>query len=196
MTKKTTPPQRTNRKVNESTASAADNVSDPLDARECLRNGVTGPVGRFLRDEVAPLLRSLSAAGQRSTASDDLPPPDPDWPFEFGAADMQWAINRGRSELVAQYPIEIAKVLSTLGDMLDPEGTSEYVLRPTRRRRGKPKDASFSNREAQIIHELESSRARHGGKLEAALAEVGAKRKLSRATLMRIRGRAKQTRRC
>jgi hypothetical protein len=51
-----------------------------------------------------------------------------------------WAIERGHSELVGDYLREVGKLMTLLGDLLDPQGRCEYQLKPVRRRRGKPKN--------------------------------------------------------
>jgi hypothetical protein len=193
MRKEKTLLQKINRKADKSKAN--NEASDPFDAKECLENGVTATVGRYLRDEVAPLLRSLSNPEQQRDIVGDLSAPDPDQPFEFNTADVLWAIKSGKSELHARYPGELAKAISLLGDMLDPNGRSEFCLEAKRRRKGRPREASFVDLEGRIVRELKFARLRADGKLEAALSEVGTRSKLSRSTLFRIWARRNGSRR-
>ena len=171
---------------------SADDVTNPSDAMECLENGSIGSVGRYLRDQAGPLLRSLAKPDPQKQVVGDLPVTDADQPFEFETADIQRAIQNGHWGLGAQYPGELAKALVLLGDMLDPNGRSEYQLKPTRRHKGRPYDPSFADRDGDIFRDLKFARRRLGGKLEAAISEVGEKRKLGRSTLLRIWGARKR----
>jgi hypothetical protein len=168
-------------------------VCSPSDAMECLENGSIGAVGRYLRDQAGPVLRSLAKLDPQKQVVGDLPVTDADQPFEFETADVQRAIQNGHWGLGAQYPGELAKVVSLLGDMLDPGGASEYQLKPARRRKGRPQAPSFADRDGDIFRELKFARCRLGGKLEAAISAVGEKRKLSRSSLLRIWGKRNES---
>jgi hypothetical protein len=64
-------------------------VTNPFDAREALENGSVAGIGRYLRDDVAPLLRLIAERRhrplQRTTKS---PGYDPDLEFEFESTDV------------------------------------------------------------------------------------------------------------
>ena len=162
----------------------SDDVTNPSDARESLKRGSVGPVGRYLRIEVSSLLRALAEPQRQRRARDELPGYDPDYEFEFNTPDVLWAIQNGREELVGQNPVELAKLFTVLGDMLDPSGNSEFKLKPRRRRRGMPKNRALADRDGAVVQDLKFSLARHG-KLEAAVSEVGPKHKRGRSTLFR-----------
>jgi hypothetical protein len=104
------------------------------------------------------------------------------------------AIERGYSELVGDYLREVGKLMTLLGDMLDPQGRCEFQLKPVRRRRGKPKDHKRAFLEGKIHQDLKFARIRLGGKLEAAISEVSEKYNCSRATLLRVWKRYERTR--
>jgi hypothetical protein len=74
------------------------------------------------------------------------------------------------------------QVLNVIAEMLDPQGTTDLRLKCGRRRRGRP--LSSADRDAEIAQDIEASRISCGGKLEAALAEVGKRRGISRSTLL------------
>jgi hypothetical protein len=82
---------------------------------------------------------------------------------------------------------DAARLVRVLAGQADPQGTTEFKLRLGRRRRGRPSRPRTPCRNAEIVQDIESSRARGGGKLEAALNDVGERRKLSRSTLLAIR---------
>ena len=169
-------------------------VSNPSDAREALENGSLAAVARYLRDDVAPLLRLIAEHRHRPSQRTTKPPGyDPDVEFEFDTADIVWAIESGHSELVDDYLRRHAKLMTVLGDMLDPEGTSEHWLKPVRRKRGRPRNEMQAFRESDIHRDLRFARARLG-KLEAAISEVSEKYNRSRATLLRVWKRYERTR--
>lgn len=136
-------------------------------------------------------LREESACGRTRIA--DLPGHDPDWPFECETGDVLAAIEGGQSELVAQYPPELAKLVVLLGDMLDPEGRGEFQLKPVRRRKGRPANKKRDLVEGSIYRDLKFARARLGGKLEAAISEVTKSYGINRSTALRIWGKHKRT---
>jgi hypothetical protein len=71
----------------------AAQISSPSDAREALGNGSIAGIGRYLRDDVARLLRLLAERRHRQSQSTTKPPGyDPDVEFEFDTADIIWAI--------------------------------------------------------------------------------------------------------
>jgi hypothetical protein len=161
-------------------------LSTPFDAREALENGSVAGIGRYLRDDVASLLKLIPKHRQQSGQQSTNPPGyDPDLEFEFDTANMAWAIESGHSELVDDYLREHGKLMALLGDMLDPKGRSEFQLKPVRRRRGKPNDDERVFREDKIHQDLRFAHVR-GGKLEAAIAEMSEKYNLSRSTVFRI----------
>jgi hypothetical protein len=170
-------------------------LSNPSDAREALENGSVTGIGRYLRDDIAPLLRLIAKRPHRPSQRTTKPPSgyDPDLEFKFDTADVAWAIEGGRSELVDDYLREHGKLITLLGDMFDPEGRSEFQLKPVRRRRGKPQDRERVFLEGKIHQDLRFARARLG-KLEAAIAEVSQKYNLARSTLLRIWKRYERTR--
>jgi hypothetical protein len=162
-------------------------LSTPFDAREALENGSVAGIGRYLRDDVASLLKLIPKHRQKSGQQSTNPPGyDPDLEFEFDTADMAWAIESGHSELVDDFLRQLAGFLRPLGDMLDPAGRGEFQLRPVRRRKGKPKNQKQAILEGNIHRDLRFARIRLGGKLEAAIAEVSEKYNLSRSTVFRI----------
>jgi hypothetical protein len=162
-------------------------ATNPADAREALENGSLAAVARYLRDDVAPLLRLIAEHRHRPSQRTTKPPGyDPDLEFEFDTADVTWAIENGHSGLVDDFLRQLAGFLRPLGDMLDPAGRGEFQLKPVRRRKGKPKDQKQAILEGNIHRDLRFARIRLGGKLEAAISEVGEKYKCSRATLMRV----------
>jgi hypothetical protein len=162
-------------------------LSTPFDAREALENGSVAGIGRYLRDDVASLLKLIPKHRQQSGQQSTNPPGyDPDLEFEFDTADMAWAIESGHSELVDDFLRQLAGFLRPLGDMLDPAGRGEFQLRPVRRRKGKPKNQKQAILEGNIHRDLRFARIRLAGKLEAAIAEVSEKYNLSRSTVFRI----------
>jgi hypothetical protein len=166
---------------------ATTEVTNPFDARENLENGSVAGIGRYLHDDVGPLLRLIAERRHRPSQRTTTPPGcDSDSEFECDTADVVWAIENGHSELVDQYLRRLAKITTVLGDMLDPEGGSEHWLKPVRRKRGNPRTEMQANRESDIHRDLIFARVRLGGKLEAAISEVSEKYKCSRATLMRV----------
>jgi hypothetical protein len=162
-------------------------VTDPVDAREQLENGSVATVGQYIRDDMTLLLKSLvkERCPTRARAS-KLPGYDPDREFEFETANILWAIENGHVDLVASSVRELAKVMTLLGDMLDPNGTTEFQLKPIRRRKGRPRGRLQASLEDNVYRDLKFARIRLGGKLEAAVSEVGEKYRLSRSTLLRI----------
>jgi hypothetical protein len=168
-------------------------VSNPSDAREALEHGSVAGIGRYLRDDVPSLLRLIAERrhSQRTTKPAGY---DPDSEFEFDTTDVAWAIENGLSGLVDDYLREVGKLMTLLGDMLDPQGRCEFQLKPVRRRRGKPKDHKRAFLEGKIHQDLKFARIRLGGKLEAAISEVSEKYNCSRATLLRVWKRYERTR--
>jgi hypothetical protein len=168
-------------------------VSNPSDAREALEHGSVAGIGSYLRDDVPSLLRLIAERrhSQRTTKPASY---DPDSEFEFDTTDVAWAIENGLSELVDDYLREVGKLMTLLGDMLDPQGRCEFQLKPVRRRRGKPKDHERAFLEGKIHQDLKFARIRLGGKLEAAISEVSEKYNCSRATLLRVWKRYERTR--
>jgi hypothetical protein len=162
-------------------------VTNPFDARQELERGSVAAVGPYLRDDVASLLRSLASnRGQTGQAVTELPGHDGEREFEFETANILWAIETGHADLVASSGRELEKVMTLLGDMLDPSGASEFQLKPVRRRKGRPSNQSRASPEDNVYRDLKFARLRLGGKLEAAISEVGEKYRLSRSTLLRI----------
>jgi hypothetical protein len=162
-------------------------VTNPFDAREALENGSVAGIGRYLRDDVASLLKLIPKHGQQLGQQSTNPPGyDPDLEFEFDTTDIAWAIENGSSGLVDDFLRQLAGFLRPLGDMLDPAGRGEFQLKPVRRRKGKPKNQKQAILEGNIHRDLRFARIRLGGKLEAAISEVSEKYKCSRATLMRV----------
>jgi hypothetical protein len=84
------------------------------------------------------------------------------------------------------------QVLHVIAEMFDPQGTTEFKLKCGRRRRGRPPRSS-ADRDAEIAQDIEASRIRLGGKLEAALAEVGERRGIPRSTLLAASKRYKES---
>jgi hypothetical protein len=170
-------------------------VTNPSDAREALENGSLAAVARYLRDDVAPLLRLIAERRHQPSQRATKPPDyDPDREFEYDTADTAWAIENGHSGLVDDFLRQLAGFLRSLGDMLDPKGRSEFQLRPVRRRKGKPKNQKQAILEGNIHRDLRFARIRLGGKLEAAIAEVSEKYNCSRATVFRIWKKARSDR--
>jgi hypothetical protein len=168
-------------------AAPAAQVSNPSDARENIENGSVAGIGRYLHDEVGPLLRLIAERRHRPSRRTTNPPGyDPDSEFEFDTMDVTWAIENGHSGLVDDFLRQLARFLRPLGDMLDPAGRGEFQLKPARRRKGKPKNQKQAILEGNIHRDLRFARIRLGGKLEAAISEVSEKYKCSRATLMRV----------
>jgi hypothetical protein len=162
-------------------------VTNPADARQALETGSVAGIGRYLRDDVAPLLRLIAQHRHQPRQGATKPPGyHPDLEFDFDTADMVWAIEGGHSELVDDYLREVAKLIRPIGDMLDPAGRGEFQLKPVRRRKGKPKNQKQAILEENIHLDLKFARVRLGGKLEAAVSEVSEKYKLSRSTVFRI----------
>jgi hypothetical protein len=168
-------------------------LSNPSDTREALQNGSIAGIAHYLRDDVPSLLRLIAERrhSQRTTKPASY---DPDSEFEFDTTDVAWAIENGLSELVDDYLREVGKLMTLLGDMLDPQGRCEFQLKPVRRRRGKPKDHERAFLEGKIHQDLKFARIRLGGKLEAAISEVSEKYNCSRATLLRVWKRYERTR--
>ena len=168
-------------------AAPAAQVSNPSDAREILENGSVAGIGRYLRDDVPSLLRLITERRHRTLQRTTKPSSghDPDLEFEFDTVDVAWAIEGGRAELVDDYLREHGKLMTLLGDMFDPEGLTEFQLKPVRRRRGKPQDRKRVLLEGKIHQDLRFARVR-GEKLEAAIAEMSEKYNLSRSTVFRI----------
>jgi hypothetical protein len=162
-------------------------VTNPADARASLESGSVAGVGRYLRDDVASLLKLIGKHRAQPRQGATKPPGyDPDWEFDFDTTNMIWAIENGRLEPIGKYLAELAKLVTLVGDSLDPNGRSERRLRSVHRKRGKPRNQTRSLIEAGIYRDLKFARIRLGGKLEAARSEVGKKSQLSRATLLRI----------
>jgi hypothetical protein len=170
-------------------------VTNPFDAREALENGSLAAVARYLRDDVAPLLRLIAEHRHRPSQRTTKPPGhDPDSEFEFDTMDVAWAIESGHSGLLDDFLRQLAGFLRPLGDMLDPAGRGEFQLKPVRRRKGKPKNQKQAILEGNIHRDLRFARIRLGGKLEAAISEVSEKYDCSRATLLRVWKRYERTR--
>jgi hypothetical protein len=169
-------------------AAPAAQVPNPSDAREALENGSIAGIGRYLRDDVARLLRLIAERRHRQSQNTTKPTSDydPDWEFEFDTTDVAWAIENGPSGLVDGFLRQLAGFLRPLGHMLDPAGHGEFQLKPVRRRKGKPENQKQAILEGNIHRDLRFARIRLGGKLEAAISEVGEKYKLSRSTVFRI----------
>ena len=162
-------------------------LSTPFDAREALENGSVAGIGRYLHDDVAPLLRLIAEHRHRPSQRTTKPPGyDPDSEFAFDTTDVEWAIENGHSGLVDDFLRQLAGFLRPLGDMLDPAGRGEFQLKPVRRRKGKPKNQKQAILEGNIHRDLRFARIRLGGKLEAAISEVSEKYNLSRSTVFRI----------
>jgi len=162
-------------------------VTNPADARASLESGSVAGVGRYLRDDVTSLLKLIGKHRAQPRQGATKPPGyDPDWEFDFDTTNMIWAIENGRLDLVGDYCRKLTKLLPLLGDMLDPHGRSEYRLEPVRRKRGKPQNRMRPIIESSIYRDLKFARSRLGGKLEAALSEIGEKYRRSRPTLLRI----------
>jgi hypothetical protein len=168
-------------------ATVAIKVTNPSDAREALENNDLTAVGCYLRDDVAPLLRLIADSRHRPKQEVRMPPGyDLDDEFEYDTEDMRWAIENGQSELVDGFIRQVAPLQVGLGDMIDTNGRSEHYLKPSRRRRGKPRTKEQEEFEGRVRQDLRFALIRAGGKLEAAVAEVSLKHRISRATVFRI----------
>ena len=168
-------------------ATVPTRVSDPFDAPEALRDNDLAAVGRYLRDDVAPLLRLIADHRHQAKQEGTRPPGyGPDQEFEYETEDVRWAVENGKSEFVKGFLRRLAPVVAAFGDMLDPNGRSEHQLKPGRRRSGKPRKKEQKSFEETIHQELRFARVRAGGKLEAAVAEVSQKHRISRTTAFRM----------
>ena len=177
-------------------ATVPTRVSDPFDAREALENNNLAAVGRYLRDDVASLLRFMADNGHQPKQEGTSPAGyDLDDEFEYDTEDMRWAIENGQSEPVDGYFHRLAPFLGRLGEMIDPNGRSEHQLKPGRGRSGKPPKKDQKSFEETIHQELRFARVRAGGKLEAAVAEVSQKHRIGRTTAFRMWKRFEGTRR-
>jgi hypothetical protein len=162
-------------------------ISNPSDARSALRNNDLAGLGRYLRDDIAPLLRLIADRCHRPKQEVTTPPGyDLDDEFEYDTEDVRWAIENGQSELVDGFIRQVAPLLGGLGDMIDPNGRSEHQLKPGRRRRGKPRTKEQKEFEERVRQDLRFALIRAGGKLEAAVAEVRLKHRINRTTVFRI----------
>jgi hypothetical protein len=181
---------------NQIPAAVLTRVSDPFDAREALQNLDLAAVGRYFRDDVVSLLRLIADHRHLPQHNGTRPPGyDPDQEFEYETEDMRWAIENGHAGFVYGFLRQLAPVVAALGDMLDPDGRSELQLKPGHRGRGKPRKKEQKSFEETIHQELRFARVRAGGKLEAAVAEVSRKHRISRTTAFRIWNRFERTRR-
>jgi hypothetical protein len=109
-----------------------------------------------------------------------------DQEFEYETEDMRWAVENGQSEFVKGFLRRLAPVVASVGDMLDLSGRSEHQLKPGRRPRGKPRSHKQEHFEETVHRDLRFARVKAGGKLEAAVAEVSQKHRISRTTAFRM----------
>jgi hypothetical protein len=90
----------------------AAQVSNLSDAGEALENGSIAGIGRYLRDDVARLLRLIAERRHRPSQRTTKPPGyDPDSEFEFDTMDVAWAIENGHSGLVDDFLRQLAGFL-------------------------------------------------------------------------------------
>jgi len=176
-------------------AAVPTKISNPSDAREALENSDLAAVGRYLRDDVASLLRLIPDHRHLPQQNGTRPPGyDPDQEFEYETEDVRWAVENGQSQFVKGFLRRLAPVVASVGDMLDPNGRSEHQLKAGRRRRGKPPCQRQRMFEEKIHQELRFALLRANGKMEAAVVEASQKYGISRSTAFRIWERYEPTR--
>jgi hypothetical protein len=82
-------------------AAVPTRISNPSDAREALENSDLAAVGRYLRDDVASLLRLIPDHRHLPQQNGTRPPGyDPDQEFEYETEDVRWAVENGQSQFV------------------------------------------------------------------------------------------------
>jgi len=113
------------------------------------------------------------------------PHEEEEWVGSF--LQVREAIANRTPEPLAWYLHEAAEVLSKFGALLDPpEGHKGWRLELVRRGRGRRSDPSKFRRDSGIATDL-MMRTISAGKQEAAVVEVEAERKISRATVFRAK---------
>jgi hypothetical protein len=152
----------------------ATEVTNPSDARENLENGSLAGIGRYLRDDVAGLLKQI--AKPRHQPPQGVPKQqgdnDPDLEFEYDTVDMVWAIESRHFELVGGYLGELAKLIMRVGDMLDP--TPEPI-----------KDWSLTSLKEKLI-KIGAKVVSHGRYVAFQMAEVAIPRQMFQEILRLI----------
>jgi hypothetical protein len=162
----------------------------------------SGRVSHYLKDDgpkglnaIADQLDRRRDGGQKPSSGWD----DPLLNCRLGAPLGTHAMGSRESGICATpsaFLREMSLLLRTLGEALDAEGRSSVRLDAKRRRRGKPRkdcSAEASLEEAGIFKDLEESRKAFGGKLEAAVADVASKRKISRSKIFRVYRKARRS---
>ncbi len=185
--------------------------ADVFDAKEALASGDAQPVGHHLRDlgEVLNLLADLFNSADtekgppwqiqlvprgrqrvRVKGKAARAPDDSEW--EGSLVQIRQAIANGSAEAIGSYLRDAADFLSRLAPALNPApGSRNWRLKFVREGRGRRSDRTREMLKAtSLVTELKFA-TRDAGKQEAALAEVKAKRGISRATIMRAKSRNK-----
>jgi hypothetical protein len=177
-------------------------VTDPFDAKDCLRRGESAPLARYLREDVARVLQdladrlvSMQVAMRRrkqkpplSPASDAAPDQGPVLDWECETSMVLEAVRSGDLLAAVSFLRELAPLLAHLGKVLDPKADSEWRLDFVRRNRGKP---SLHPIEKMLMEAAIRAKVRRaGGKKEAAVQDIMTQTGKSRATVFgHLKGR-------
>jgi hypothetical protein len=173
--------------------------TDVFEAIQALQSGDERPVRQCLGD-LAQILNFL-ANRSAQLVPQDRPPvlltehvvvPDEDAEWEGSFLQVKEAIEHGDMGAVGLYLRDAAKFLRRLAGLPDgqtPSGDWQWTLR--RRERGRRSDpVSRMLRDSLRAMELRFATL-HAGKQESALADLKARRGISRATMMRAKRRSR-----
>ena len=196
----------TRRKTKSASVPPPPEEADAFTAKEAMGSGHEHPVGEYVGDlaEVLSVLASLLdptdtqkrglqlrfvEQGERRHVSAKKKPtsPEDDAEWEGSLLQVKEAIETGNAVAVGWYLGDAADFLNRLAAILTGQtGSEDRRLKFHRKGRGKPSDPSKAWTDAAIARELEDA-TRRSGKQEAAIAEVEAKRGISRATILRAK---------
>jgi hypothetical protein len=178
-------------------------LSDPLDEERpqerCRRLAqylkTDGPL--VLRAIADSLDRQLDEEGRQPVfhpGDDPGDPPLEEDSDEFSDTDVVMAaLKSGNMSATPAFLREISDLLRGLGEALDANSAWPLRLEGKHRKRGKPTKTldQLSEHEA-ILEDLKSERKAFGGKLEAAVAAVASKHRISRSKVFRVLGTARK----
>lgn len=176
--------------------------ADPFNAMDALRAGEALPLGYFVRDLaqavgiLADLLDPPNGAtprlqfvppGPRTAVEKRAPDPEIEAEWESTLAQLEEAIQLGSAAPVGCYLRDVRDVLGLLATALDPPASSRgWRLEFGRKGRGRRPDPKKFRRDSAIATEVLFA-TRATGKQEAEIAELQAKRGISRATFFRAK---------
>jgi hypothetical protein len=169
--------------------------TDVFEAIQALQSGDERPIRQYLGD-LAQILNFLANRSAQLVPQDRRPVllaehvvvPDEDAEWEGSFLQVKEAIEHGNMGAVGLYLRDAAKFLRRLAGLQTPSGDWQLTLR--RRGRGRRSDpVSRMLKDSLLAMDLRFATMHAGGQQESALADLKARRRISRATIMRAKRR-------